>query len=185
MTRTTARRALSAAAILLALGMAGCTGGVPSPSDPPSPSPSPTASAADTPDPSPPETPGVGATCDDVLTPEAYAQLEADGLVPIEPEAFDPVALRMADEGGLVCSWGRPQSDILLRVAQANVDGDEAAWTDALTVAGYEQADDPVPGAWTGPVEPGSGLSPVVVVADGTVTFVSAPTFAQWIRPAS
>ena len=51
--------------------------------------------------------------------------------------------------------------------------------------AGYTQTDDPVPGAWSGPIEAGSGLSPVVVVADGTITFVSAPTFAQWIRPAS
>lgn len=185
MTRTTARRALPAAAILLALGLAGCTGGGATPSDPPSPSPSPTASAAATPDASPSEAPAVGTTCDDVLTPDAYAQLEADGLVPIEPEAFDPIAVRMADEGGLVCSWGKPQSDILLRVAQANVDSGESAWTDALTAAGYAQTDDPVPGAWTGPVEGGSGLSPVVVVAGGTVTFVSAPTFAQWIRPAS
>jgi hypothetical protein len=104
--------------------------------------------------------------------------------VPIEPEAFDPVAVQMADEGGLVCSWGKPQTDILLRVAQADVD-DEAAWADALSAAGYTQTDDPVPGAWRGPIEEGSGLSPVVVVADGTVTFVSAPTFAQWIRPAS
>jgi hypothetical protein len=185
MTRTTGRRSLLVAAILLTLGLTGCTGGTPTPSDPPEPSPSPTASAADAPDPSPSAAPTTGATCDDVLMPEAYAQLEADGLEPIEPEAFDPIAVKMADDGGLVCSWGKPQSDIILRVAQANVDGDEAAWTDALSAAGYTQTDDPVPGAWSGPIEPGSGLSPVVVVAEGTVTFVSAPTFAQWIRPAS
>jgi hypothetical protein len=62
---------------------------------------------------------------------------------------------------------------------------DEAEWTEALTAAGYTQTDDSVAGAWTGSVEPGTGVSPIVVLADGTITFVSAPTFAQWIRPAS
>lgn len=185
MTRRIVRRALPAAVILLALGLSACASGAPVASDTPEPSPSPTASASETPAASPSETPATGATCEDVLTPEAYAQLEADGLAPIGPRAFDPIAVMIADDGGLVCSWGKPQTDILLHVAQADVDGDEAAWTDALTAAGYAQSDDPVPGAWTGPVEPGSGLSPVVVVADGTITVVSAPTFAQWIRPAS
>jgi hypothetical protein len=72
----------------------------------------------------------------------------------------------------------------VLHVAQLS-GVDVAEWSATLTEAGYTQTDDPVPGAWTGPAEPGTGMSPVVVLADGGITFVSAPAFAQWVRAAS
>ncbi|MEI5583492.1 MULTISPECIES: hypothetical protein [unclassified Agromyces] len=186
MTSTVVPRLLAAsAALAIAIGLAGCSAGDPGETAAPEPSPASTPSAEPVTE-TPTEDPATSAaTCDDLMTPEAYAQLESDGLVPMEFDTADPIARRIAEQDGLACNWGKPQSDILLHVRQAEVGADEAGWTDALTSAGYRRTDDPVTGAWTGPVEPGSGLSPVVVVADGTVTFVSAPTFAQWIRPAS
>ncbi|MGR0218564.1 hypothetical protein [Agromyces sp. ZXT2-6] len=185
MTRTFAPRVLAAsAALTLSLGLAACAGNAGEPAESASPTTPAAASPEPTTEPTPTDTPAIGTSCEDVLAPEAYAQLEADGLEPRDLDPNDPIIASIAEEGGLVCSWGKPQSDIILHVAQAS-GVDEAAWGDELTAAGYAQTDDPVPGAWTGPVEPGSGLSPVVVLADGTITFVSAPTFAQWVRPAS
>lgn len=182
MTRTHAARALAAAAMILALGLTGCAGGGDAPTNTASSAPA----GSSSPGPAtamPSEEPTAGATCDDVLTADAYTKLEADGLVPRESSATDTIAGQIAEQGGLVCSWGKPQSDIILDVRQAMVAGDATAWTNALAAAGYTQTDDPVPGAWTGPVDPGNGLAPIVVVDDDTVTFVSAPTFAEWIRP--
>ena len=75
------RRAAAAAPLLLvlALGLAGCTVGAPVASEPAEPSPAPAAWPSETPDASPSETPALAATCDTVLTPEAYAKLAADG----------------------------------------------------------------------------------------------------------
>ncbi|GGI46602.1 hypothetical protein BCL57_001153 [Agromyces flavus] len=187
MTRPHSRRAAAATPLLVlfALGVAGCTAGVPAPSDTAEPSPSPAASTSETPEASPSEAPAVGATCDTVLTPEAYTKLEADGLVPMPFTPFDPVEVRIADEGGLTCSWGKPQTDLVLAVAQVATGGDDAAWTAALADGGYTPTDDPVAGAYTGQPDAGNGITPIVILADGTITFVSVPAYAGWVRPAS
>ncbi|MGR2752251.1 hypothetical protein [Agromyces arachidis] len=184
MTRTLAPRVLAAsAALTLSLGLAACAGDAGEPAEtattttPAAASPEPTAEPTN-------EQPAIGASCEDVLAPEAYAKLEADGLEPRTPSANDPIAQRIAEEGGLECKWAKPQSDVIVNLAQTT-GVDDAAWAEELAAAGYAQTDDPVPGAWTGPVEPGTGVSPVVVLADGSITFVSAPTFAQWVRSAS
>lgn len=184
MTRTLAPRVLAAsAALTLSLGLAACATADDDPAD----SAAPTTPAAASPEPTTgpaTEQPAIGTTCEDVLAPEAYAKLEADGLEPRDPGANDPIAQQIAAEGGLACTWVKPQTDNVLNLAHATgVDEDE--WTTTLIEAGYTQTDDPVAGAWTGPVEPGTGVNPVVVLADGTITFVSAPHFAQWVRPAS
>ncbi|MFE5670545.1 hypothetical protein ACFQ58_02950 [Agromyces sp. NPDC056523] len=187
MTRPHLRRTAAATPLLfvLALGLAGCTGGTPAPSDTAEPSPAPTASTSETPDASPSEPPTVSATCDTVLAPEAYAKMEADGLQPTQSTPFDPIEVRITDEGGLTCSWGKPQTDLVLAVAQVETGGDETAWTDALADGGYTQTDDPVPGAYTGQPDAGNGITPVAILADGTITFVSVPAYAGWVRPAS
>ena len=187
MTRQNVRRALPAAVILLALGLAGCAPGAPTTDGETTPSPSPAPSASPTDEPTTtPDTPAAtGATCDTVLTPEAYAKIEADGLEPTLFTPFDPLAVRITEEGGLTCAWGRPQTDLLLDVAQIPIGDDEAEWTDSLAAAGYSRTDDPVDGAYTGQPDAGNGITPVVIVADGTVTFVSVPAYAGWVRPAS
>jgi hypothetical protein len=187
MTRPFLRRSAAATPLLfvLALGLAGCTSGTPAPSDTAEPSPSPASSAPETPDASASDSPVVGATCDTVMTPEAYAKLEADGLEPMQSTPFDPVEVRIADEGGLTCSWGRPQTDLVLAVAQVATGGDEAAWTAALADGGYTRTDDPVPGAYTGQPDAGNGITPVAILSDGKITFVSVPAYAGWVRPAS
>jgi hypothetical protein len=183
-TRTLTPRVLAAsAALTLSLGLAACAGdGEPaesaSPTTPAAASPEPTTEPTTT------EQPAIGTSCEDVLAPEAYAKMEADGLEPTVFTPFDPIAVRIADEGGLTCAWGKPQTDNVLSVAQIAA-GDESAWSSALADAGYTRTDDPVAGAFSGQPDAGNGISPVVVLADGTITFVSAPTFAQWIRPAS
>ena len=156
--------------LVATLALAGCV---------PTPTPTPTPSA------SPP-----AAACDAVFTPDAYAKLSNDGLEPLEPPAVDhmatfyPLAAQMVEAGGLSCHWGKPQTEIGLTVTQLS-DAHPAVWGSALADAGFVEANDPVPGAYTGPVDPGSGISPVVVVTGDTMTFVSAPTFAGWIAPTS
>ena len=188
MTRRIVRRALPAAVILLALGLSACSPGAPAAdgTDPSATaSPEPSASAAAEPTASPPTPAVTAATCDTVLTPDAYAKIEADGLEPTPFTPFDPLSIRIAEEGGLTCAWGRPRTDLILSVAQVATGADEAAWIDALAAGGYSQTDDPVPGAYTGQPDAANGITPTVIIADGTVTFVSAPTFAGWVRPAS
>lgn len=125
-----------------------------------------------------------------MLTPDAYGKLAADGLDPIEPPpvhhvgTYYPVVAQIIEAGGLACDWGRPQTDIRLTLAQLS-DADMHVWEAALTEGGFVETGDPVPGAYTGPVDSGSGISPVVVVAGDTLTFISAPTFAAWISPTS
>ena len=124
-----------------------------------------------------------------MLTADAYAKLADDGLEPREPPAVDqlayyPIAAQMVEAGGLSCHWGKPQTDIGLTVTQLS-DADSAVWAPALADAGFVETNDPVPGAYTGPVDGGTGISPVVVVTGDNLTFVSAPTFAGWIAPTS
>ena len=188
MTRRIVRRALPAAVILLALGLSACSAGTPTvddaaPSTTASPKPSAPASSEPTATPTTPA--GIAATCDHVLTPEAYAKIEVDGLEPTPATPFDPLAVRITEEGGLMCSWGRPQTDLILSVAQVPAGDDETVWTNALAEGGYSQTDDPVPGAYSGQPDAAMGATPTVIIADGTVTFVNLPAYAGWVRPAS
>jgi hypothetical protein len=95
-----------------------------------------------------------------------------------------PLAAQLIEAGGLSCNWGKPQTDLVLTVAQLS-DVDFGVWEPALADAGFVETNDPVPGAYTGPVDPGAGISPVVVVNGDTMTFVSALSFAGWIAPTS
>jgi hypothetical protein len=157
--------------LVATLALAGC---VPTPTPTPTPTASPPASATPTASAEPTTESSASppaAACDAVFTPDAYAKLANDGLEPVEA-------------GGLSCHWGKPQTEIGLTVTQLS-DAHPAVWGSALADAGFVEANDPVPGAYTGPVDPGSGISPVVVVTGDTMTFVSAPTFAGWIAPTS
>jgi hypothetical protein len=121
-----------------------------------------------------------------VLSDEAYQKLSDDGLQPTTAGTGNTLADRMIEAGGLVCTWGKPQSDVVLTVVQLNVrPGDEPKWTDALAAEGFVSSHDPVAGAFTGPVDGGSGISPVAVLAGGTLTFVSTPAFASMLAAAS
>ncbi|MFF2495487.1 hypothetical protein [Agromyces sp. NPDC058064] len=184
MTRRTLPRALTATTGLALLLLSGCTA---TPAEPTASEPAPSAagepSAEATPAPTAP-TPST-VTCETVLTPDAYAELEADGLTPRDATAHTPFMGDLLDAGALGCRWAKDQSDIAFWVARLPVDGETwPAWETALTAAGFTQGDDPVPDAYLGPVEPGSGIAPVVVRTDDAITYVSAPDFAVWIAPA-
>ena len=169
---------LAAAAITL---LAGCTGTTPAPTTP---TPSSTATAESTPTPTPDA--ARTATCETVLAAEGNVKVAGDGLTPAAADAFEPLTTQMVDAGALACAWGKPQTDIALTVFQVRVTpADETQWRAALAGTGYAETNDPVPGAFTGPVDPGTGVSPVAVLAGGTLTFVSAPTFATMLSPAS
>lgn len=172
-----------------AIVLVGCTAApeaTPSPSAPAATTPAPEAMTEPTNEPDA----AAAATCETVLTADAYAKLSADGLESREPAATEhlatyyPVAAQLVEAGGLSCHWGRPQSDIGLTVTQLS-EVDPGAWATHLADAGFTQTNDPVAGAYIGPVDPGSGISPVVVVDVDRITFVSAPAFATWIAPAS
>jgi hypothetical protein len=182
MRRSLQRLALTAALPLLVIGLSACTG-APSTVPTSEPTSEPTSDATVAPSTEPTET-AAAATCDTVLTDEAYAKLDADGLTPRDTITHTEFIGEMLDAGALGCRWGKEATDITLDVAQLAVD--DAAWPEweaALATAGYTLTNDPVPGAYTGPVEPGSGISPVVVRTDGAITFLSAPTFAAWVAP--
>ncbi|MRX43638.1 hypothetical protein [Agromyces kandeliae] len=170
-------------AALLAIGVAGCTAATTPSSSEPNPSTSAPDDSASA-DPAPDAT-TIGATCETLLAPDAYVELEAGGLEARAPTLFDPIAAEIADEGGLVCSWGRPNTDNVVDVAQLAIGDDESRWMSALAEAGYEQDDDPVPGGYRGRPDAANGISPVVVIETGTLTYVSTPTYAAFLRPAS
>ncbi|GAA1058128.1 hypothetical protein GCM10017608_05310 [Agromyces luteolus] len=186
MTRLTHPRIVApVVAAFLALGLAGCTGADPAPSTSPEPTastdaPADSASAEPTPDPS-----VIPATCETVLTPDAYQKLAADGLEARAATLFDPIATDIADEGGLVCSWGKANTDNVVDVAQLAIGDDESEWIAALGDAGYEPNDDPVPGGYRGQPDAANGISPVVVIEAGTLTYVSSPVYAAFLLPAS
>ena len=178
------------AALFVALALAGCTAT-------PATTSTPGAAAATTvsPDASTEPTTGPGAdaptspTCDTVLTAEAYSWFEAEGLQPMEPASADhiatyyPLAASMVEAGGLSCDWGRPASEGLMLVQLP--DADLGVWAPALAEAGFAETGDPVPGAYAGPVDPGTGVSPIVVVTGDTLTFLNTTKLASWIAPAS
>ncbi|ANJ28461.1 hypothetical protein ATC03_18950 [Agromyces aureus] len=179
----TVRRTLLVA-LLLSGGAAltGCSGG-PSASTPPStdaasPSATPaTATPIAEPTPGPP-----AVACDDVLTDEAIAQLQADGLelVDVGQSTFYPIADDLMAAGGLACKWGRPSSDANFTVVQlTGIDVATSEWPAALAAEGYVLTDDPVPGTHSGPEDPGTGVPSVVVVTDDSLTFVSTPMQAS------
>lgn len=178
------RSARLATAVLTALVLAGCTAGPDAdpvaresapPSTPPASSPSPAASASAEPSPAP------AIDCDTVLSTDGAAKLAADGLTAREPRVGDPLALQMVEAGALACTWTKPQTDITLTLVRLPMtDADWGTWSPALADAGFVETNEPVPGAYTGPVD-GSGLAPVVVVADGAMTFVTVPAFAGLI----
>ena len=171
------------AALALML-LSGCTNGIDdataAPTATSSASAEPSASASPTPDAAP------AATCDTVLSAEGYQKLSDDGLEPTTAGFADTLAERMIDAGGLACSWGKPQTDIVLTVVQLDVSSSaEATWSEALAAEGFVAGDSAVAGEFTGPVDGGSGLSPVAVLAGGTLTFVSVPAFASMLAPSS
>ena len=183
MTRRPSRAGILAAALTITL-LSGCTGA--SPSSDPTPngatrptltaSPSSTAEATSV---------AVVTTCDTVLTADGYAKLASDGLAPIETTYLHRLADQLSDAGGITCSWGKPQTDIVLTVVQLNFPGaDHGIWATNLADAGYVESNDPVPGAHTGPVDPGTGVPTVAVVADDRITFLSTRAFAEMIAPA-
>jgi hypothetical protein len=184
------------AATLLAVGallLAGCAA-EPSPSPSPSasarpsvtaaPSPMPSATATAAPEPSPEPEP---VTCETLLTPEAIDALARDGLELRANETSGyPLAEQLAAAGATACTWARPQSDIHLTVVQLEVAaGEEEAWNRVLSENGYTATDDPVPGIHTGPEDPGTGISPVVLVEPGRITFASTPTIVTDLAPAA
>jgi hypothetical protein len=150
------------------------------------PSPSAPAATAPAPETSEPTTPVAepAATCDTVLTAETYVTFEADGIEPIQPPiVVNRFAQQMVEAGGLACTWGAPAAEGLTVVRLS--DADWAAWESALAGAGFVETNDPVAGAYTGPVDPGMGESPIVVVDGGTLTYADNPTVASWIAPTS
>jgi hypothetical protein len=178
-------RRLSTLPLLLVAGLA-LAGCVATPAPTSTPSASPTASLSDSPTAEPSAAPAAG--CDTVLTADGYAKLTSLGFDPLEPPATDhlatyyPFAAQMVEAGGLSCHWGKPQSDAGITITQIS-GADMSVWQPALTAAGFVETNDPVPGAYTGPVDPGTGTSPVVVVTGDTLTFVDNSMFTSWIAP--
>lgn len=164
-----------------AVVLVGCTAA-------PDTTPSPSAPAATTPaaETTEPTTPGAepAATCDTMLTAETYDKFEADGIEPIEPPiVVNQLAQQMVEAGGLACTWGAPAAEGLTVVRLS--DADWAVWESALADAGFVETNDPVPGAYAGPVDPGMGESPIVVVDGETLTYADNPTVASWLVPTS
>jgi hypothetical protein len=184
--------------LLLAAGvlLSGCT---PTPDPTPSPRPSasgptapsastttaPSATATETPEAEPAPAPEP-VTCETMLTAEASAALAEAGLeLRDDDAAFSPFAEQLAAAGGTACLWRKPRSDVQFTAVQlAIAPAEHDTWARVLAEQGYAQTDDPLPGAFTGPVEPGSGISPVVVVEAARITFVSTPVHAGDLQPA-
>ncbi|NQX11613.1 hypothetical protein HQQ80_08250 [Microbacteriaceae bacterium VKM Ac-2855] len=98
------------------------TASVETPTSAPAPEPTATATEAA---PAPAATP-FNPTCDDILTPEAAADLEATGFEPVDfdsgDNAFDDLLDTVLDDDGIVCEWSNPSTDATQLVAYAEVD---------------------------------------------------------------
>ena len=174
MTFRASRRHVLPALVVIGLALTGCSA-QPDPTPTPSPSPAPTVAPTTGPD-------EAGIECDEILSVDGSAKLAADGLDPVGPQLFDALAMQLEEAGGTACAWGKPQSDIGLTVVQLNVpDAEWDEWEAALAEAGYVDAN--ATGTYTGPVEPGTGVSPIAVVTGDRVTFLSAPVFADLLAP--
>ena len=160
--------------VILGLGLGlGLTGCLDQPQPTPTPSPVATTPAAAAP-----------IECDAVLGSDGYAKLAEDGLEPVEPQLFDPLAIRLEEAGGTACAWGLPQSDVGLTLVQLPVpDADWAGWEAALAEASYVEGGDAASGAYAGPVDPGTGLSTIAVVSGDRITFLSTAAFAGLLAP--
>lgn len=186
-------RTAKIAALLLAGGLllTGCTT---TPEATPSPTPSrtatatPSATSTETPAAEPEPTPEPEpVTCETMLTPEALAALAEQGLDPRDADAtLYPLAQQFAAAGGVACSWGKPQTDIRLTVVQlAILESEQDVWARVLDDNGYVMTDDPVPGARTGPIEPGSGMPSGALAEPTRVTFANVPHILADLTPAS
>jgi hypothetical protein len=137
---------------LAAIALVGCSPGSEDVTS--SPSPVATASATPTPvetadasaDPAP-QTDGVyDPTCENILDSSAYTQLAADGLEATEFEpgedAWSSELETMTDEGGIVCVWTKPSTDIRQIIAFSPLaEGDRAERIAELQADGWtEQA---------------------------------------------
>lgn len=167
--------------LVATLALAACTAtpaAPPSPSAPSATSPSPEATSEPQPSAEP------AATCDNLLTADAYAKFATDGIEPIDPPiVVNQLATQMVAAGGLACTWGPPAAEGLTVVRLSKADW--GVWESTLADAGFVESNDPVPGAYTGPVDPGMVERPVVVVSGDTLTFADNPTVAGWIAPTS
>jgi hypothetical protein len=159
--------------LVLGLALSGCTSQpTPVPTTSPSPPAAPEAAEAPT-----------SVECTDILSADGNAKLAADGLEPREPRVVDPLAIRLVDAGGVACTWVKPQTDLILTAVQLPVpDSEWETWEAALADSGF--VDSTGSGAlYTGPVEGGSGMSPVVVVMGDRITFLNVPAFADLLAP--
>lgn len=149
----------------------------------PAPTTTPTETAAPEPAPEPEPEP---VTCDTILTPEALAALAEQGLEPQDANVDSyPLAQQFAAAGGVACSWARPQTDIRLTAVQlAVLESEQDVWARVLEENGYAPTDDPVPGAWTGPVEPGTGIASAALVEPTRISFVNIPHVLADLAPA-
>ncbi|MEV1128845.1 hypothetical protein [Agromyces sp. NPDC049794] len=178
---TVRRMSIVPTVLFAVVALAACTA---APGTTPAPSaPSATMPSADaTSEPEPSAAPAV--TCDDVLTAETYTRFEADGIEPIDPPiVVDPFAQQLVEAGALTCTWGAPAAEGLTVVRLSDADSTE--WEPMLADAGFVETNDPVPGAYTGPVDPGLGETPIVVVTGDTLTYADNPTVAGWLVPTS
>lgn len=120
-----------------------------------------------------------------VFTAEAYAKLEADGLLAREVPTMEGLGARMVAKGGSALSWGRPDTDIALDVVQLKVPtSSRAAWLNALAAERFDQDDRVVHGAFVARDSGASGLRPIATLRSDALTLVSVPDFAKWIAHA-
>lgn len=167
---------MAAAALLLTA----CASTAPTPSTSTGPTPSPSEQASPTSTAPPTET-ATPATCDTVLTVEAYAKLDADGLTFRADDAgaaLAPVLPELVADGALHCKWAKPSSDIAAWYAQ--LPEDDASWaarSEQLEASGWTVGDAPVAGTLLAPANYDASFRPALVHVDGITVFASYADF--------
>jgi hypothetical protein len=170
------------AGAILILSLAACTA---APTTSTSPSPAPAPAPSDSPAPptataEPTIAPVDDATCENVLTPEEYERLAADGLAASAETTFPlgPAMVDLMDDGALDCHWAADQSDVAVWFARLHES--EEAWATrkaGLLAAGWTEGDEPVPGTLTAPPDYDANYIPSMVHVDGVTYFVSYDRF--------
>ena len=123
-----------------------------------------------------------GIDCDEILSVDGSRSSPPTASSRSSPSSSIRSPSELEEAGGAACSWGKPRTDPVLTVVQLNVpDSDWEGWEAALAEADYVDAT--ATGTYTGPVEPGAGVSPVAVVTGDRITFLSAPMFADLLAP--
>lgn len=125
----------------------------------------------------------VAVDCDTLLLPGAYAAFEAEGMRPIVFSMWNDSMQFMAENDGLVCEQGVPNSGqvAVFAVREMTTEQWDVKKADLISI-GASETNEPVSGYLQEPEVNINVSRGGFVFGDGILHYVSSDYLAQWIR---